>query len=56
MAGFVVTIPLNDNPIVLGKSYELAKRRSLKYRFRRYLILKKYIYFKLENECLGHMK
>nr|XP_049699602.1 uncharacterized protein LOC126053427 isoform X3 [Helicoverpa armigera] len=55
---FVVTIPLKDNPVILGESYEMAKRRflSLERRFLRDPSFKeRYVAFMEEYERLGHM-
>lgn len=55
---FVVTIPLKQDPKVLGDSFEMAKRRflSLERKFEREPIFKeKYLNFMKEYEQLGHM-
>lgn len=55
---FVVTMPLKDDPGVLGDSYEMAKRRflSLERRFERDPAFKeRYVGFMQEYERLGHM-
>nr|XP_049706201.1 uncharacterized protein LOC126056614 isoform X3 [Helicoverpa armigera] len=55
---FVVTIPLKQDPQVLGDSFEMAKRRflSLERKFEREPIFKeKYLSFMKEYEQLGHM-
>ncbi|CAB3242550.1 unnamed protein product [Arctia plantaginis] len=55
---FVVTMPLKEDPKVLGESYERAKLRflSLERRFRRDPVFKeRYISFMQEYERLGHM-
>lgn len=55
---FVVTIPLRQNPYVLGDSFEMAKRRfsSLERKFEREPAFReKYLDFMREYERLGHM-
>lgn len=55
---FVVTIPLRQEPQVLGDSFEMAKRRfsSLERKFEREPAFKeKYLDFMREYERLGHM-
>ncbi|KAJ8719806.1 hypothetical protein PYW08_011981 [Mythimna loreyi] len=55
---YVVTIPLKQDPLVLGDSFEMAKRRflSLERKFEREPIFKeKYLNFMKEYELLGHM-
>lgn len=55
---FVVTLPLKDDPRVLGDSYAMAKRRflSLERKFERDPAFKdRYVEFMQEYERLGHM-
>lgn len=55
---FVVTIPLKQDPQVLGDSFEMAKRRflSLERKFERESAFRdKYLAFMKEYEQLGHM-
>ncbi|XP_071057038.1 uncharacterized protein [Onthophagus taurus] len=55
---FQVSLPLKDNPQILGESYDIAKRRliSLETKFAKKSELKKeYVKFMSDYESLGHM-